>query len=96
MKTIKYIVYIWMALALTLLATACSTEPQSCESTCFNVLYAEKIQNTSVELHLLNECGFEETYVSTEPFELVNYDRFNLNVTRICAEDLYNLNYFRK
>ena len=26
MKSIKYIVYFWMALALTLLATACSTE----------------------------------------------------------------------
>ena len=49
MKTIKYIVYIWMALALTLLATACSPEEpiednqnvEPCEEVCKLVLRKE-------------------------------------------------------
>ena len=85
-----------MLIALLILATACGKEEtpqQECQQNCyFAVQYAERIGDT-VYLYLDTPCGFESVYKSSEAFELVNYDRFNLNVIAICKDDLDALGY---
>ena len=94
MKTIQYIVKLFMLVALLILATACETQQEpECLFQCYEVQYAVKTDANTVELYLKDPCGFDYTFKSSEPFELVNYDRFNLNVVAICKDDLDALGY---
>lgn len=77
MKTIKYIVYVWMALALTLLATACSTEGPECPETYNWVIDSAELRGTpyNYEVHIFAHkgCSGEEAHFMSDYYRVIEY-----------------------
>lgn len=70
MKTIKYFVYLWMAIALGLLATACNPESPACyPDDYWSIDYAE-LQGTpyNYEVHVFayNDCNGETAHFMSD------------------------------